>query len=344
MKKNDSLIILLTLIVSAAMLLLVSCKPRHEAVEQGDGVSAKITDQPVSSSEEPDQTPTHEEPTEAPADEPDKAIGREAHIFSYMPCPPIEDFVIEPVQYEDESKKGDERTIEFAGKKYEVRYVETIEHPMRNGRTLDTYQQVGNIIDEYSGEPMTVEILPDGSIYKIGFGFLTSIDIKACSSGEDIRKAVEEALKDEIDFSVFNNFAITEADKSYDLSMHSLFWNIKRGGLESLDGLIVYVDQQGTIKAIISPEKSSLEFGDIPDTLNPRDYYPLIEQKVKDVFGEYLISYEHYDEYSGGSRLALYNDVPCISFKVSVHFKYLEYEKLVETADVFTVFVELKLP
>ena len=191
-------------IASGAMLLLPACA-EDKASEQTASINQQteaVTQAPTESLVEETAQPSETtEPNENTVDvltiKTDSYYGSGTHFFRGYD-------INETVCFStNEGLLNDTKTIEFAGNKYELKYTRTIEYVLLN-TVVDEYEVITDNPPASASDIEHVELLPDGTPYAILTESVSKINMNDCKTGEDVRKAVELTLKDEIDFSAFD--------------------------------------------------------------------------------------------------------------------------------------------
>lgn len=190
----------------------------------------------------------------------------------------------------DESKVGNEKTVEFMGKQYKLLYEKNYNDVLRNIK-VDNYKIV-EAEGEYADEIGHIKLLPNGTIYSITANPIFSIDIQSCKSGEDVRVLVEESLKDEIDFSKYEHYSIVEPDEEAAFYFYSISWNNSIDNITLCDSAAVMVDTEGGIRGIRMKDRVDFGYDTLPDDLSLDDYLPQIESKLKKIYGDAFVDYE----------------------------------------------------
>ncbi|MBR5714919.1 MAG: hypothetical protein IKX58_09120, partial [Clostridia bacterium] len=209
-------------------------------------------------------------------------LGESEFDYSYD----IQKIIIQTI---DKNKEGKEKTIEFAGKQYKLRYDKTVEYYLLN-TTVDEYRIIKE--DAEQEERCCVRLLPDDTIYTIADHPILSIDIKEGESGEKVKAKVENALKDEIDFDEYEYCRIDEPDDSAGFYYYCFVWRNVKGNIVRGDTVSVAVKYDGDITVIWMKNKVDNGYDTLPDDLSLDDYLPQIESKLKKIYGEAFVDYE----------------------------------------------------
>ncbi|MBR5713719.1 MAG: hypothetical protein IKX58_02870, partial [Clostridia bacterium] len=260
-------------IASGAMLLFPACA-EDKASEQTAAINQPtevVTQAPTESATEeasarPTETPEPDEDTvDVLTIKTDSYYGSGTHYFRGYD-------INETVRFS--TKKGandDIRTIEFAGKKYELKYTRTIEYIKLNDAIVDEYEIITDNAPKSSSDIDHVELLPDGTPFGILTKPIATININECKNGEDVRKVVEEALKDEIDFSAFDEYEILEPDMERLITYYSIAWYYKKGGI-TYQAASLMVDEEGVVSALWMQCNADLGLDNVPDNISVDDY------------------------------------------------------------------------
>ena len=304
-------------IASGAMLLLPACA-EDKASEQTAAINQPtevVTQAPTESLVEETAQPSETtEPNENTVDvltiKTDSYYGSGTHYFRGYD-------INETVRFS--TKKGandDIRTIEFAGKKYELKYTRTIEYIKLNDAIVDEYEIITDNAPKSSSDIDHVELLPDGTPFGILTKPIATININECKNGEDVRKAVEEALKDEIDFSAFDECEIQEPDMQRLISSYTIAWYNKKGGI-LYQVASLRVDEEGKISSLWMQCNADLGLDNVPDNINLNNYTKAFDARLREAYGEKLVKYEINRD---SARLVNINGSPCIDVEIAVDF------------------------
>lgn len=224
------------------------------------------------------------------------------------------DHVQNLTQIPDESREGEKRTIEFAGREYELSFIRRVSFVVGD-YTVDEYEIVSD--DPALKDVRTlVRLLPDGSIGQIAllYGTLASINIKKNKSEKKMAAAVAEALKSEIDVSGFEHFKVSKPDKEKRIYDYSVRWYNETNGLEHGDSVTVSLDPEGNIFRVLMKCNAVRGLDKAPE-LKLEDYLPAIEAKLAEIYGE-VKDYEFRSE-----LLTIVEGSPCIFCKGDVEFE-----------------------
>ena len=331
--KNYLMSAAIAVIASGAMLLLPACA-EDKASEQTASINQTtevVTQAPTESATEeasaqPTETPKPDEDTvDVLTIKTDSYYGSGTHYFRGYD-------VNETVRFStNEGLLNDTRTIEFAGKKYELKYTRTIEYIKLNDAIVDEYEIITDNAPKSSSDIDHVELLPDGTPFGILTKPIATININECKNGENVRKAVEEALKDEIDFSAFDECEIQEPDMQRLISSYTIAWYNKKGGI-LYQVASLRVDEEGKISSLWMQCNADLGLDNVPDNINLNNYTKAFDARLREAYGEKLVKYEINKD---SARLVNINGSPCIDVEIAVDF----YED--GTTDIVTDLVEL---
>lgn len=197
----------------------------------------------------------------------------------------------------DDTKKGNIKTIIFCNKQYELKYNETITYVIGD-ITVDEYIVVGTNSQD------KVLLLPDGEIYAVLASTVGQINIDRTADATTVRQAVEDYLKDELDFSTFESCDISCSlpDISEGFGLYSFVWYNKIGDVITDGTLNLCVKQSGEISAVWMKYRNKNGFENVPIDITIGDFHDEIKNKIKNIYGNNLIEYNvissvltHYD-------------------------------------------------
>ncbi|MBR0135034.1 MAG: hypothetical protein IJM18_02435 [Clostridia bacterium] len=184
----------------------------------------------------------------------------------------------------DESKAKEAKTLDFAGNHYELEYLNTYYYTIGN-YTVDYYSVKGH---EYNAF-----LFPDGRLKTLVSDPIITIEIDPHAAPEEARRAVENALGDEIDFSLFEYCDVKQGAKTDPDSgffSYTILWYNKKGDIMT-DGYVqIKVHQDGDISIVKLPTDCKLD--SVPDDIRFDDYVPAMEEKLDEIYGEELVSYD----------------------------------------------------
>lgn len=220
----------------------------------------------------------------------------------------------------DESKVGDKKTVNFAGKEYETTYKKT-GHYYTGDYTVDFYQIIGSD-DTMDSLENTIGLLPDGKIWSVITGSVIDIELAGEKSDEEVRAAVEEALKDEIDFSAFEHNKVSPPDETSGHVRYTLEWYNELSGIKTDGYLTVFLNPDGSVSFIMNKCAVGNSFAALPENIRIADYYHSIDEKVKETtskqYGEDPISWQVNED---GAELTIVEGTPCILLRTDVKVK-----------------------
>ena len=307
----------IAVIASGAMLLLPACA-EDKASEQTAAINQPtevVTQAPTESLVEETAQPSETtEPNENTVDvltiKTDSYYGSGTHFFRGYD-------INETVRFSTKKDAPDNtRTIEFAGNKYELKYTRTIEYVLLN-TVVDEYEVITDNPPENSSDIEHVELLPDGTPYAILTESVSKINMNDCKTGEDVRKAVELTLKDEIDFSAFDVCKIEDPIPEADYIFYRIFWYKEKGGILTNNYISASVDPDGNVFALWMPNRLDLGLDNVPDNINLNDYTKAFDERLREAYGEKLVKYEINRD---SARLTNINGSPCIDVEIAVDF------------------------
>ncbi|MBR3459976.1 MAG: hypothetical protein IKH21_04185 [Clostridia bacterium] len=306
--KNYLMSAAIAVIASGAMLLLPACA-EDKASEQ----TASINQQTEAVTQAPTESVLEETVQPSETAEPDDNVDALNNVEMYS-CGEVK--TNESVRFStNEGLLNDTKTIEFAGNKYELKYTRTIEYVLLN-TVVDEYEiEVNNVFPVYVSDMGHVELLPDGTPYAIRTKSAGKINVKNCQNGEDVRKAVEEVFKDEIDFSAFNVCKIEGPSPELDHIFYRIIWYKEISGILTNSYVSVSLDHDGNVRDLWMTNNVDLGLDNVPDNISVDDYTDAFEAKIKEFFGEYLIEFK-IDKDS--ARLTNIKGSPCIDVEYIV--------------------------
>ncbi len=304
-------------IASGAMLLLPACA-EDKASEQTASINQPtevVTQAPTESLVEETAQPSETtEPNENTVDvltiKTDSYYGSGTHFFRGYD-------INETVRFSTKKDAPDNtRTIEFAGNKYELKYTQTIEYVLLN-TVVDEYEVITDNPPASASDREHVELLPDGTPYAILTESVSKINMNDCKTGEDVRKAVELTLKDEIDFSAFDVCKTEDPIPEADYIYYRIFWYKSISGILTNNYISVSVDPDGNVFALWMPSNADLGLDNVPDNINLNDYTKAFDARLREAYGEKLVKYEINRD---SARLTNINGSPCIDVEIAVDF------------------------
>lgn len=198
------------------------------------------------------------------------------------------DYEAKETRFVDESKAGTEKTVEFHGRQFELTYEQTIVSVI-DDLTCDKYSVNG-------AEKEYVILLPDDSIYVLGMSIkrpIFELDVTGSDDPDAVRAIVEEALKDEIDFSRYDSQNLIRTCHNEDGTGSGSFdfgWFRQKGEYSTMDRVEVHVDMDGGVTGVRMFYRAFPGL-DAPDDVNIRDYSDAIEQYLRGLYGENYLSY-----------------------------------------------------
>ena len=300
--------IMITLMILGSIIVLDACtSPKNEAFSG----ESKATEAPETA-EAP--VPAEDEPA-ADSNSPSCRIvtiggtsGGSYHGLAY-------DYSSDRSAKEDESRTGETRTVEFAGKEYDIVYKETASFVIGD-YTVDRY----GIVTDDSGTAQSgtdVSLLPDGTLGSIWVfdGSLAQITPKDNMTHEEMLAAVADVLKDEVDFSRFEYSKVFDPDPENAQPDYTLVWYNETNGLEHDDSIGILMDVDGNICRVLVKNRMVLGLDEAPE-LKLDDYLPAIEAKLSEIYGE-VKSYSF-----RSTMLTVIEGSPCIFCKGDVEFAY----------------------
>ena len=202
-----------------------------------------------------------------------------------------------PIISVNDQKKGNKKTITFGNKQYDLEYNETITYVIGEV-CVDEYVIIGNNNQD------KVLLMPDGEIYAMLVSSIGQIDIDRTAEASAVRQAVEDYLKEEIDFGSFKYCDVTCSlpDISDGFGLYSFVWYNKIGDIITDQTLNLCVKQNGEINALWMKYNSKKGFEDVSDSITINDFNDEIKDKIKKIYGDNLIEYSvsssvltHYD-------------------------------------------------
>ena len=209
-----------------------------------------------------------------------------------------------------DQKKGDKKTVTFCNTQYHLEYNRTISYLI--GETVvDEYGIVGT-------DKGRVLLLPNGDIYAVLGLSVGHVDVDGTAEAPVVRNAVEDYLKEVFDFNSFGFCEITESlpDISNGFGLYSFVWYNKIGDIITDQTLKLCVDQNGDIRALWMKYRSDHKFENVSDNLTVNDFHDDIEEKIKSIYGDYLIDY-----HIQFSKLTRYDGQNCLECTVGVHYR-----------------------
>ena len=210
----------------------------------------------------------------------------------------------------DGKKANDTKTVEFAGQSYELKYEMTYTYKLGNYST-DLYKIVGSDDDYFM-------FTPEGAVQRVVKKEMdaarTQIDVHA--DGETARAAVEDALKDEIDFAGFEYCDIIESKLAGPdgFSTYTFIWYNRKGDIMTAEKAKAVLRQDGGIGSVVLPDDRGLD--SVPDDISINDYIPAIEEKLQKIYGEKLAGYTFLFE----PELTNIGGTPCIYCELDVEY------------------------
>lgn len=232
--------------------------------------------------------------------------------LSYVPDIPYEGSMTV-----DKNKVGDRKTIEFAGRTYELEYEYSFLRVVGN-TVFEQYAVTGGGALDGRGRKCFARFLPDGTLYELVSCPIVTVDIGPGESGESIRGKVMEALKDEIDFSGYEKSLVTEPSADYPDGLYRFCWYKEKAGFMRDDTILisVYADT-GEVCSVGLKNAVDMGLDDLPDDIDANDYLPLIEAKLNEIFGGELVEYE-LSGVGGGTCLTNIWGSPCLRCELQV--------------------------
>jgi hypothetical protein len=239
--------------------------------------------------------------------------------------------------FADESKIGTKKTIKFAGKSFSLVYKSSIQNYSLNN-VYDVYDLVGYDHSDYEWDfKNRVSLRQDGSVVS----FLTNsskpivmLDIKWDDSEQTGRAAVEDALKNDIDFSRYECFETEDKYVSPDGYSYSFRWYNKKNGNETDDYCRVNVFEGGITH--VGTCYPSYDWDSITDEISFTDSLSAIEDKLREVYGESLLEHEII-----GYTLSTFEGQPC--FNCMFGIKYTEEGVKEPINEAIRVIVQLQV-
>lgn len=221
--------------------------------------------------------------------------------------PDIKDEIISSV---DDNKVGDRKTITFLGKQYDLVYKETMSYVLSD--TVADIYDVENQVDQSD-----ILLLQDGTIYAILSLPIGWVNIDKKAEVEVARTAVEDYLKDEIDFDSFEYFEsfCSLPDTSNGFGMYSFLWYNKIGDIKTHNCISLCVHENGEINALKMHYRKGDDFSEVPQDIKIENYYDDIERKLKRIYGKDFTRFEVMN-----STITRYNGSNCINCTVGVHY------------------------
>lgn len=322
MKKSRIFISITLATLMFGILFSAACTPSNAPAQQNAVNSAPVLDDSFdTATTQPGPTSAAETETIPPDPTivPEEAsttrvlmIGSGAHIGMQLFQYDINNSFRETV---DKKLVGDKKTIEFAGKKYELVYRETRTVLMSLGTVYD-YEIIGETDFNH------VSFLPDGTLvdicsYSLGLG---SVSIGKNAKGEDVRDAVLKALKDEIDVSDFEccNITLPTVYEDGTLSSYDIVWYNQINGIHVSGGVSVSVEADGKITSVSMGNKLGNDYSSVPNDVSIEKYVPDVEKKVREVFGDALVEFKIYN--SPLTSITHVYGEPCLCYFVGVKY------------------------
>ncbi|MBR4435452.1 MAG: hypothetical protein IKS90_05070 [Clostridia bacterium] len=315
MKKSRIFISIVLATLMFGTLFSAACTPANAPAQQETVSPTPVLSDPVEAATiPPDPTIVPEEASTTRVLTIGSGSHRGMHLFQYD----INNSFRETV---DKELVGDKKTIEFAGKKFELVYRTTITAPM----TLGTAYEY-DIIGGRTGFEFA-RFLPDGTLIDLStesFG-LGTVSIPKNAKGEDVRDAVAEALKEEalksgIDFSDFEycDIRLPEVYEDGTMSSYQFYWYNKLNGIKIYSGVMVFVDGYGKIESVSLGAGLGKYYSSVPNDVSIEKYVPDVEKKVREFFGHTLVDFKIWSD--PRPMIACLNGEPCLWYTVSVKY------------------------
>ena len=235
------------------------------------------------------------EPTEGaePTEEPSRPACR-VYTFKFdsngiKDPDPHFDYDTKEIHTVDESKVGQERTVELLGKQYRLTYMETIDSII-NDVLCDKYSVNGS-------EEDYALLLPDDSVYYFCMrsdNCLSSIEADESMDEAAVCALVEDAFKNEFDFSRFGSKDVMRTGHRTDGSGFGKFyfgWYNEKGNYKTMDRLEIHVSSEGKITDIRAFFRAFSEIS-APDNVAAEDYSAEISEKLGQYYGKDYIGHE----------------------------------------------------
>ncbi|MBR0135032.1 MAG: hypothetical protein IJM18_02425 [Clostridia bacterium] len=239
--------------------------------------------------------------------------------------------------FADESKIGTKKTIKFAGKSFSLVYKSSIQNYSLN-YVNDMYDLVGYDHSDYEWDYKNrVSLRQDGSVVFFNTNSdmpFVMLDIKRDDSEQTVRAAVEDALKNDIDFSRYECFETEYKYVSPDGGNYRLSWYNKKNGIKTGDHCVVFISDGGIFGVVIG--RPSYDWDSITDDISFDDYLPAIEDKLREVYGESLLEHEII-----GYTLSTFEGQPC--FNCMFGIKYTEEGVKEPINEAIRVIVQLQV-
>ena len=225
-----------------------------------------------------------------------------------------------PIVSINDVKKGDKKTITFGNIEYDLEYKETITYVIGEV-CVDEYVTIGNNNSD------KVLFLPDGEIYAMLVSSIGLIEIESTAEALSVRQAVEDYLKEELDFSSFEYCDVTCSlpDISDGFGLYTFVWYNKIGDIVTDQFLKLCVRQNGEIGPIWMKYRSKNSFENVSDSISIDDYRGKIRDKIKSIYGDDLIEYDVYF-----TELTHYDGRPYLDCTIGVKYCLKNSENLSE--------------
>ena len=310
MKKSRIFISIVLATLMFGTLFSAACTPANAPAQQETVSPTPVLSDPVeAATTPPDPTIVPEEKSTNRVLTIGSGTYSGTHLFQYD----VNDWYSVTV---DKELVGDKKTIEFAGKKFELVYRETVTILMSLGTVYD-YEIIGG--GTYLNR---ARFLPDGTLVSISAEALGlgTVSIPKNAKGEDVRDAVLKALKDEIDVSDFEccNITLPTVYEDGTLSSYDIVWYNQINGIEVSGGVSVSVEADGKITSVSMGNKLGNDYSGVPDDVSIEKYIPNIEKKVREVFGDALVDFEIYN--SPRPYIVCVYGEPCLRYLVGVKY------------------------
>lgn len=310
MKKFNACISLILAVIMMAIILPActsSEPPASPAAKTPEATeAAEITAEPASA------RPIEE--TEAPAETEKPNPAADARVLAVFEPSVLEfdpssyDLGFPVTEYVDGSMAGEEMTFEFAGKQYDLVYTSTFNLLYRSSVFCDYELKQPNEIKD-----STFRFLPDGtpvSMLMIDSAFVT-VDIDENADVDSVRAAVEDTLRDELDFDRYECFKLTKDE----FETYELFYYNELDGIQMADWLEISVSKDGRVYSITMNYNIDFGFGSLPEELNFEDYLPSLEARIKKLYGSKYAGYT-----IKRTELTAVEGTPCIYCYVLVDY------------------------
>ncbi len=207
----------------------------------------------------------------------------------------------------DATKRNSIRTVEFMGSQYTVAYKQTIKYLFGN-TTVDQFSVVGNDSD-------SLLLLSDGTVYAALVSPVITLDIDEHAEKEIVRAAVEAALNDVIDFSVFEfcDIDCSVEDTTGGFGLYRFLWYNKKHGIMTGETVQISVAQSGEVGSIWMKNTVDLGLDALTDDFSIEDYSDAIGEKLREIYGDAITGYEVM-----WASLTNYEGKPCIDCTIGV--------------------------